>query len=216
MDGIKSLLVLSALVSVALADSECSVDGLKCCLSEFLPLVSPAGIRLTAQRLQAACTIGHDTLECISDFSDQCVSQDNHQLDQSINETKNFISHICQPTSNFTKSVEEYEDCFLNSSESFRICYNKTLLPESTENDDESKWKAECCEYKQLRNCAVQSVENNCGATASQVLQDEIVHLNGAGLELACKDVFEKCSNAGKMLASSLLLVASLFVLRYL
>ncbi|PRD31799.1 UNVERIFIED_CONTAM: hypothetical protein NCL1_22437 [Trichonephila clavipes] len=44
----------SALVALSIAD--CSVDDFRCCLSEFLPLVSPAGIQLTEKRLAAACT----------------------------------------------------------------------------------------------------------------------------------------------------------------
>ncbi|GFT44285.1 uncharacterized protein NPIL_532801 [Nephila pilipes] len=214
MGWLKVLVVLSALLAVGVAD--CSVDGFRCCLSEFLPLVSPAGIQLTEKRLTAACMIGSATWECIADYSDNCVGQENEKLEESINNTKNFIGKICPTTSDFMKSVIEYEECFQNASLSFQSCYNKTLLPDSLTNDDKSKWKAECCEYKNLRNCAVQAVEDTCGATASQVLQDEITNLNGAGLELACLEVFGECSNSAMMLASSLLPILFAFLCMFL
>lgn len=210
MDWFKVLVLLSAQVAISIAD--CSVDGLRCCLSEFLPLVSPAGIQLTEKRLVAACTIASSTLECIEDYTDNCVGRENEKLEQSINKTKNFIGVICPTTSYFMKIVKEYQDCFQNATLSFQTCYNKTLLPESPTDDDKSKWKAECCEYKNLRNCAVQSVEDVCGATASEYLQNEITHLNGAGLELACQEEFRDCSNTAVALASSLLPILLIFL----
>ncbi|GFY44479.1 uncharacterized protein TNIN_5821 [Trichonephila inaurata madagascariensis] len=214
MDWLKVFVVLSALVALSIAD--CSVDDFRCCLSEFLPLVSPAGIQLTEKRLAAACTIGSSTLECIEDYTDNCVGRENEKLEQSINKTKNFIGIVCPTTSEFMKSVKEYENCFQNASLSFQTCYNKTLLPDSPADDDKSKWKAECCEYKNLRNCAVQSVEDTCGATASQVLQDEITNLNGAGLELACQEVFGECSNSAVTLASPFLFIILAFLYMFL
>ncbi|GFY59508.1 hypothetical protein TNIN_391201 [Trichonephila inaurata madagascariensis] len=71
-------------------------------------------------------------------------------------------------------------------------------------------------EYKNLRNCAVQSVEDTCGATASQVLQDEITNLNGAGLELACQEVFGECSNSAVTLASPFLFILFAFLYMFL
>ncbi|GBL87191.1 hypothetical protein AVEN_270479-1 [Araneus ventricosus] len=214
MGVIKTLFIFAALMAVSHAD--CSVDGLKCCLSEFLPLVSPAGIRLTKENLNNTCKVAKGSLECISDYSDQCVARGNDILEGNINKTKVFIITAC--SNNFLESVEEYEDCFTNSSLSFQKCYNKTLLPDTVGDDDEAKWKAECCAYKNLRNCAVQTVEDSCGIAASELLQKEISNINGAGLEVACEDVFDKCSSLGVMLASSLLpfiLLYALYTFRF-
>ncbi|CAL1291204.1 unnamed protein product [Larinioides sclopetarius] len=209
MGVIKTLFIFAALLAVSQAD--CSVDGLRCCLSEFLPLVSPAGIRLTKENLNNTCKVAKGSLECIEDFSDHCVARGNDILEGNINKSKAFIITACGD--NFLENVEEYEDCFTNSSPSFQKCYNKTLLPDAVGNDDEAMWKAECCAYKNLRNCAVQTVEDSCGITASELLQKEIVNINGIGLEVACEDVFHECSNSGMMLASSLLPFILLYAL---
>ncbi|XP_015930640.1 uncharacterized protein [Parasteatoda tepidariorum] len=199
------LIVLSTFLVSVLGD--CSPDGVKCCLTEFLPFVSPNGIQLTEQKVSAACTIRDDTHKCLSDFADQCVSPANEELEQSINRTKVFLSDICRPESEFKTNVKLFEDCFQNASMSFIQCYNRTLQPAVVLSDDESKWKAECCDYKELRNCAVQSVENVCGQTASQVLQDEVMKVNGAALELACKNVFGTCNSAVTLASSAFMLL---------
>ncbi|XP_055928538.1 uncharacterized protein LOC129959672 [Argiope bruennichi] len=217
MGVIKTLFILAALMAVSHA--ECGVDDLRCCLSEFLPLVSPAGIRLTKENLNNTCKVASGSLECIENFSDHCVARGNDKLEGNLNKTKVFIGQTCGNNSKILESVEEYEDCFTNASLDFQKCYNKTLLPGTVGDDDEAKWKAECCEYKNLLNCAVQTVETSCGIAASQLMQNEIVNLNGIGLEVACEEVFDKCSNSGMMLASSLLpfiLLLALYTFRFL
>uniref|UniRef100_A0A4V6MKA9 U31-Deinotoxin-Dsu1a_1 n=1 Tax=Deinopis subrufa TaxID=1905329 RepID=A0A4V6MKA9_DEISU len=96
---LKLLLTLFAFSSVAVA--ECGVDDLRCCLTEFLKLVSPSGIQLSEQRISAACTIREETLECMEVFAIQCVKEESEDLLKSINDTMTFINDMCSPISVF-------------------------------------------------------------------------------------------------------------------
>ncbi|XP_035212556.1 uncharacterized protein LOC118186557 [Stegodyphus dumicola] len=208
------LTVLTTLVAISTfysaTKAQCGVDAVQCCLTEFLGFVSPSGIKLDVEKALSACTIRNETLECLDNFEEQCVKE-NKELAETVKKTRSFISDICIPSSKFISDAITYGGCFKSASGSFLQCLNSSE-PKNFGSDTDSKLKNDCCIYKELRNCAVQKVEDSCGETASQVIHEDVININGAGFELVCKDLFHECGAATGVLASSAAVLISLFI----
>ncbi|KFM79742.1 hypothetical protein X975_14835, partial [Stegodyphus mimosarum] len=202
---INMITVLTLLVTISIsysaAEAQCGVDDVQCCLTEFLGFVSPSGIKLDVEKALSACKIRNETLECLDNFEEQCVKE-NKELSETVKKTRSFISTICVPSSKFISDALTYGACFESASEKFLQCLNSSASKDFG-NDTDSKLKNDCCMYKELRNCAVQKVEDSCGAAASQVMQEDVININGAGFELVCTDIFHECGAATGVLASS-------------
>ncbi|XP_054706712.1 uncharacterized protein LOC129216523 [Uloborus diversus] len=207
-----ALLIVALSACPLLVSSDCDFEDFRCCLSGFLNFIDPSGIRLTEQNIATSCTLRDEAFECFDNFEDQCLLEEIEVLKKTINQSKEFLTNVvCSQESDFISGVTENQACFEKSSKSFQSCFNRSIIPEHENDDDETQWKVSCCEYKNLRNCAIEVVENNCGAKASQLIHDEVIHINGAGLEALCGKRFDQCTNSGVNLVSSIVTVLLIY-----
>lgn len=202
-----SLMIFSGMIiPVVLAD--CDVEGMRCCVNEFLPLVSAeSGFNLAEESLNRSCHVLDPTFQCFSDYEDQCLQTIKEEDMLRINDLKSYLTDLCSPGSKISNDIEERRQCILATSEKLMSCASKKDFRADI------PWSKTCCEYKMLKACTEDTLKENCGDEESVLVRDMVKKINGLGYETLCAAYYETCGNSASSFASTLLFIFSAVVI---